>query len=109
MAELKKLEILRLEYNHLTGEIPQQLGGLQSLLAVNISHNRLVGRLPASGVFQSLDGSALEGNLGVCSPLVTEPCRMNVPKPLVLDPNEYTHGNSNNGDVAENGGGGRGG
>ncbi|XP_047059730.1 probably inactive leucine-rich repeat receptor-like protein kinase At3g28040 [Lolium rigidum] len=109
MAELKKLEILRLEYNHLTGEIPQQLGGLQSLLAVNISHNRLVGRLPASGVFQSLDASALEGNLGVCSPLVTEPCRMNVPKPLVLDPNEYTHGNSNNGDVAENGGGGRGG
>ncbi|KAM0923844.1 hypothetical protein ACQ4PT_005254 [Festuca glaucescens] len=86
MAELKKLEILRLEYNHLTGEIPQQLGGLQSLLAVNISHNRLVGRLPASGVFQSLDASALEGNLGVCSPLVTEPCRMNVPKPLVLDP-----------------------
>ncbi|KAM0821479.1 hypothetical protein ACQ4PT_072180 [Festuca glaucescens] len=106
MAELKKLEILRLEYNHLTGEIPQQLGGLQSLLAVNISHNRLVGRLPASGVFQSLDASALEGNLGVCSPLVTEPCRMNVPKPLVLDPNEYTHGNSNNGDVAANSAGG---
>lgn len=109
MAELKKLEILRLEYNHLTGEIPQQLGGLQNLLAVNISHNRLVGRLPASGVFQSLDASALEGNLGVCSPLVAEPCRMNVPKPLVLDPNEYTHGNSNNGDdgsVATNGGSG---
>uniref|UniRef100_A0ACD5WPQ0 Uncharacterized protein n=1 Tax=Avena sativa TaxID=4498 RepID=A0ACD5WPQ0_AVESA len=105
MAELKKLEILRLEYNHLTGEIPPQLGGLESLLAVNISHNRLVGRLPASGVFQSLDASALEGNLGVCSPLVAEPCRMNVPKPLVLDPNEYTHGNNNNGDLPANGGG----
>jgi hypothetical protein len=58
---------------------------------VNISHNRLVGRLPASGVFQSLDASALEGNLGICSPRVTEPCRMNVPKPLVLDPNEYNN------------------
>jgi hypothetical protein len=92
ISELKKLEILRLEYNNLSGEIPQQLGALESLLAVNISHNRLVGRLPASGVFQSLDASALEGNLGICSPLVTEPCRMNVPKPLVLDPNEYTHG-----------------
>ncbi|PUZ52936.1 hypothetical protein GQ55_5G013100 [Panicum hallii var. hallii] len=96
IAELKKLEILRLEYNNLSGEIPQQLGGLENLLAVNISHNRLVGRLPASGVFQSLDASALEGNLGLCSPLVTEPCRMNVPKPLVLDPNEYTHGGGDN-------------
>ncbi|RLN22822.1 hypothetical protein C2845_PM07G35250 [Panicum miliaceum] len=96
ISELKKLEILRLEYNNLSGEIPQQLGGLENLLAVNISHNRLVGRLPASGVFQSLDASALEGNLGICSPLVTEPCRMNVPKPLVLDPNEYTHGGGDN-------------
>jgi hypothetical protein len=104
MAELKKLEILRLEYNHLTGEIPLQLGGLQNLLAVNISHNRLVGRLPASGVFQSLDASALEGNLGVCSPLVAEPCRMDVPKPLVLNPNEFTHGNNNNDDPGASGG-----
>ncbi|KAG2594280.1 hypothetical protein PVAP13_5NG636300 [Panicum virgatum] len=96
ISELKKLEILRLECNKLGGEIPQQLGALENLLAVNISHNRLVGRLPASGVFQSLDASALEGNLGICSPLVTEPCRMNVPKPLVLDPNEYPHGGGDN-------------
>ncbi|CAM0147751.1 unnamed protein product [Urochloa decumbens] len=96
ISELKKLEILRLEYNNLSGEIPPQLGALQSLLAVNVSHNRLVGRLPASGVFQSLDASALEGNLGICSPLVAEPCRMNVPKPLVLDPNQYPHGGDNN-------------
>ncbi|GJN16688.1 hypothetical protein PR202_gb03707 [Eleusine coracana subsp. coracana] len=103
VSELKKLEILRLEYNNLSGEIPAQLATLDNLLAVNISHNRLVGRLPSSGVFQSLDASALEGNLGICSPLVSEPCRMNVQKPLVLDPNEYTHGDggtsdNNNGD-----------
>ncbi|CAO2167769.1 unnamed protein product [Urochloa humidicola] len=96
IAELKKLEILRLEYNNLSGEIPPQLGAVESLLAVNVSHNRLVGRLPASGVFQSLDASALEGNLGICSPLVAEPCRMNVPKPLVLDPNQYPHGSGDN-------------
>ncbi|GJM91843.1 hypothetical protein PR202_ga08261 [Eleusine coracana subsp. coracana] len=104
VSELKKLEILRLEYNNLSGEIPAQLATLDNLLAVNISHNRLVGRLPSSGVFQSLDATALEGNLGICSPLVSEPCRMNVPKPLVLDPNEYnthsggTDNNNNNGD-----------
>uniref|UniRef100_A0A0E0BYY9 Leucine-rich repeat-containing N-terminal plant-type domain-containing protein n=1 Tax=Oryza meridionalis TaxID=40149 RepID=A0A0E0BYY9_9ORYZ len=65
ISELNKLEILRLEYNNLSGKIPQQLGGIESLLAENVSHNRLVGRLPASGVFQSLDASALEGNLGI--------------------------------------------
>uniref|UniRef100_J3L7Z8 Protein kinase domain-containing protein n=2 Tax=Oryza brachyantha TaxID=4533 RepID=J3L7Z8_ORYBR len=103
ISELKKLEILRLEYNNLSGEIPQQLGGIESLLAVNISHNRLIGRLPASGVFQSLDASALEGNLGICSPLVTEPCRMDVPKPLVLDPNEYPHGGDGDNNLETNG------
>ncbi|KQK11620.1 probably inactive leucine-rich repeat receptor-like protein kinase At3g28040 [Brachypodium distachyon] len=105
IGELKKLEILRLEDNKLSGEIPQQLGGLESLLAVNISHNRLVGRLPSSGVFQSLDASAIDGNLGVCSPLVKEPCRMSVPKPLVLDPNQYAHGNNSGDDIGTNNGG----
>ncbi|XP_065013076.1 probably inactive leucine-rich repeat receptor-like protein kinase At3g28040 [Musa acuminata AAA Group] len=96
LSRLKKLEILKLEFNNLSGEIPQQLGGLDNLLAVNISHNRLIGRLPMEGIFQSLDGSALQGNLGLCSPLVLEPCKMNVPKPLVLDPDAYTRGNGNN-------------
>ncbi|KAJ1685713.1 hypothetical protein LUZ63_017103 [Rhynchospora breviuscula] len=95
ISDLKRLEILRLEYNNLTGEIPQQLGTLQNLLAVNISHNRLVGRLPTGSIFQTLDQSAIDGNLGICSPLVSEPCKMNVPKPLVLDPNAYPHGNGN--------------
>lgn len=100
MAELKKLEILRLEYNNLTGEIPPQLAGLDNLLAVNISHNRLIGRLPAGPVFETLDSSAIDGNLGICSPLVAEPCRMNVPKPLVLDPNAYPRDGGRSGGAA---------
>ncbi|ONK58306.1 uncharacterized protein A4U43_C09F10810 [Asparagus officinalis] len=96
MSQLKKLEILKLEFNNLTGEIPQQLGTLENLLAVNISHNQLIGRLPMGGIFKSLDRTAIGGNLGICSPLVAEPCRMNVPKPLVLDPNAYINGDNNN-------------
>ena len=46
ISKLKKLEILRLEYNNLSGEIPAQLGGLENLLAVNISHTTA-----SSGVF----------------------------------------------------------
>ncbi|KAG6517633.1 hypothetical protein ZIOFF_021029 [Zingiber officinale] len=70
ISQLKKLEILNLEFNNLSGEIPPQLGALDNLLAVNISHNRLIGRLP--------------------------PCKMNVPKPLVLDPNAYLPGFASN-------------
>ncbi|XP_022979681.1 probably inactive leucine-rich repeat receptor-like protein kinase At3g28040 [Cucurbita maxima] len=89
ISKLSKLEILRLESNELSGEIPQELGILQNLLAVNISYNMLTGRLPVGGIFPSLDQSALQGNLGLCSPLLKGPCKMNVPKPLVLDPNAY--------------------
>ncbi|KAI4370424.1 hypothetical protein MLD38_018778 [Melastoma candidum] len=93
IARLSDLKILKLEFNELTGEVPQELGRLENLLAVNISYNSLIGRLPTSGIFPSLDRSALQGNLGICSPLLTEPCKMNVPKPLVLDP--YAYGNPN--------------
>ncbi|XP_047317549.1 probably inactive leucine-rich repeat receptor-like protein kinase At3g28040 [Impatiens glandulifera] len=89
---LSKLKILKLELNQLTGEIPPELGKLENLLAVNISYNQLTGRLPTSNLFQNLDQSALKGNLGICSPLLKEPCKMNVPKPLVLDPNAFSSG-----------------
>ncbi|CAL9777761.1 unnamed protein product [Musa acuminata subsp. burmannicoides] len=95
LSQLKNLEILNLEFNNLSGEIPEQLGGLDNLLAVNISHNQLIGRLPMGGIFQSLDSSALQGNLGLCTPLVMEPCKLDVPKPLVLDPDAYARGNGN--------------
>ncbi|PHT39229.1 hypothetical protein CQW23_22802 [Capsicum baccatum] len=91
LSMLKKLKILKLEHNQLSGELPQELGKLENLLAVNISYNRLVGRLPMSSIFQNLDQSSLEGNLGICSPLLKGPCKLNVPKPLVLDP--YAYGN----------------
>ncbi|KAG9446704.1 hypothetical protein H6P81_012832 [Aristolochia fimbriata] len=96
---LKNLKILKLEFNHLSGEIPRELGGLNELLAVNVSHNRLVGQLPEGGIFPSLDKTALEGNLGLCSPLLVGPCKMNVPKPLVLDPNAHNRGRNHPRDI----------
>ncbi|KAL8162936.1 hypothetical protein V2J09_014425 [Rumex salicifolius] len=89
MVKLKRLQILRLEFNQLNGEIPTELGTLQDLVAVNVSYNKLVGRLPQEGIFPSLDRTSIEGNLGICSPLLRGPCKMNVPKPLVLDPYAY--------------------
>ncbi|KAE8658417.1 leucine-rich repeat receptor-like protein kinase [Hibiscus syriacus] len=89
ISELSELKILKLEFNELSGEIPKELGMLENLLAVNVSYNQLIGRLPVGGIFPSLDQSALQGNLGICSPLLKGPCKLNVPKPLVLDPDAY--------------------
>ncbi|MBA0858577.1 hypothetical protein Goshw_028327 [Gossypium schwendimanii] len=89
ISKLTELKILKLEFNELSGEIPQELGLLENLLAVNVSYNQLIGRLPVGGIFPSLDQSALQGNLGICSPLLKGPCKLNVPKPLVLDPDAY--------------------
>ncbi|KAJ0957834.1 putative protein kinase RLK-Pelle-LRR-VII-1 family [Helianthus annuus] len=89
MSRLKKLKILKLDSNQLSGEIPQELGELENLLSVNISYNRLQGRLPDRGIFPSLQASSLEGNMGICSPFLKGPCKMDVPKPLVLDPFSY--------------------
>lgn len=93
ISMLKKLKILKLEYNELSGEIPQELGKMENLLAVNISYNKLIGRLPVGGIFPSLNPSALNGNLGICSPLLKGPCKMNAPKPLVIDPFSYGYPN----------------
>lgn len=100
LSMLKKLKILKLEVNQLSGEIPQQLGKLENLLAVNVSYNRLTGRLPAGTIFQNLDPSAIEGNDGICSPLLKGPCKMNAPKPIVINPFAYGNqtGDEDNGD-----------
>ncbi|XP_021745803.1 probably inactive leucine-rich repeat receptor-like protein kinase At3g28040 [Chenopodium quinoa] len=103
MSMLKGLEFLRLESNELSGEMPKELGTMQNLLAANVSYNKLIGRLPPGGVFPSLDASALQGNLGLCSPLLKGPCKLNVQKPLVLDPNAYPnsmHGHNEGNEIA---------
>ncbi|CAN0880267.1 Probably inactive leucine-rich repeat receptor-like protein kinase At3g28040 [Linum grandiflorum] len=89
ISKLSKLKFLRLEFNSLSGALPNKLGALNNLLAVNISHNKLVGRLPEGGIFPNLDASALQDNLGICSPLLKGPCKMDAAKPLVIDPFAY--------------------
>ncbi|KAF3791760.1 leucine-rich repeat receptor-like protein kinase [Nymphaea thermarum] len=95
LSKLRKLLILNLAYNKLSGEIPEQLGSLVNLLVVNLSYNKLTGKLPRGSIFQNLDPSSLEGNVGLCSPKLSQKCQMNVPKPLALNPVEYNNGNGN--------------
>ena len=44
---LKRLKVLNLASNHLTGPIPEGLNSLRSLGTINLSHNGLTGAIPA--------------------------------------------------------------
>ncbi|KAE8731707.1 homeobox-leucine zipper protein ATHB-8-like [Hibiscus syriacus] len=53
---------LDLSENQLSGEVPQQLGKMESLIQLNISHNHLQGSLPSTGAFLAINSSAVAGN-----------------------------------------------
>ncbi|KAK9127958.1 hypothetical protein Syun_016755 [Stephania yunnanensis] len=48
LANLTRLQRLRLDYNNLTGPIPSSLGRLASLNSIDLSHNQFTGQIPSS-------------------------------------------------------------
>jgi hypothetical protein len=66
LSKLRCLKILNLAMNILTRELLNQLGNLGYLLLVNIAHNKvnhnkLKGKTPIGGIFNSLNMTSLEG------------------------------------------------
>ncbi|KAE8732609.1 homeobox-leucine zipper protein ATHB-8-like [Hibiscus syriacus] len=53
---------LDLSENQLSGEVPLQLGKMESLIQLNISHNHFQGNLPSTGAFLAINSSAVAGN-----------------------------------------------
>ncbi|XP_034672601.1 probable leucine-rich repeat receptor-like protein kinase At1g35710 [Vitis riparia] len=90
MGKLSHLSLLDLSHNLITGEIPPQIQGLQSLEKLNLSHNNLSGiipkafedmhglwqvdisyndlqgSIPNSEAFQDVTIEVLQGNKGLC-------------------------------------------
>ncbi|KAK9126152.1 hypothetical protein Scep_014998 [Stephania cephalantha] len=48
LANLTRLQRLRLDYNNLTGAIPSSLGRLASLNSIDLSHNQFTAQIPSS-------------------------------------------------------------
>ncbi|KAL6985462.1 hypothetical protein U1Q18_018836 [Sarracenia purpurea var. burkii] len=62
LSEMAVLSQLDLSMNQFSGEIPMELGKVESLVQVNISHNHFHGHLPSTGVFLTINSSAVAGN-----------------------------------------------
>ncbi|OMP06525.1 hypothetical protein COLO4_08081 [Corchorus olitorius] len=99
ICESGSLAILQLDDNSLTGPIPEEIGNCSSLYLLSLSHNNLSGSIPKSMSnlsnlkilkleFNELSGE-IPKELGMLENLLAGPCKMNVPKPLVLDPDAY--------------------
>ncbi|XP_059436520.1 receptor-like protein 34 [Corylus avellana] len=75
LGNLTYLESLDLSSNELTGEIHVQLAnGLIFLSVLNLSFNRLVGKIPQIKQFPTFSETSFEGNIGLCGFPLKEKC-----------------------------------
>ncbi|CAL4886700.1 unnamed protein product [Urochloa decumbens] len=66
ISSIKSLSILNLSHNSLSGPIPEVLGNLSSLTQLDLSYNDLHGEVPRDGVFRNASAVSLVGNKELC-------------------------------------------
>jgi Leucine-rich repeat (LRR) protein len=66
LSTLKSLSMLNLSHNNLSGSIPIELGNLSYLTQLDLSYNDLRGVVPRDGVFQNASAVSLVGKSGLC-------------------------------------------
>ncbi|KHN04732.1 Receptor-like protein 12 [Glycine soja] len=85
-----KLKSIDLSSNHLTGEIPKEVGYLLGnhisgripsslseidyLGKLDLSHNSLSGRIPSGRHFETFEASSFEGNIDLCGEQLNKTC-----------------------------------
>uniref|UniRef100_A0A2C9W460 non-specific serine/threonine protein kinase n=1 Tax=Manihot esculenta TaxID=3983 RepID=A0A2C9W460_MANES len=74
ISNLTNLEKLDLSDNHLSGEIPASLKGLNFLSSFSVANNNLQGPIPSGGQFDTFPSSSFTGNPGLCGPILQRSC-----------------------------------
>lgn len=80
IGQLQSLEALDLSKNELYGAIPEGLSNLSALNHLNLSYNNLSGRIPSGRQLQTFDDPSIYvGNGYLCGPPTSNNCTANQP------------------------------
>ncbi|MQL41359.1 hypothetical protein EI012_25975, partial [Escherichia coli] len=74
IGDLNSLEFLDLSRNHFSGRIPSSLSQIDRLALLDLSNNSLSGKIPLGTQLQSFDPSRFEGNLDLCGKPLDKSC-----------------------------------
>ncbi|XP_024175617.1 receptor-like protein EIX2 isoform X3 [Rosa chinensis] len=94
IGSLHKLEALDLSGNHLWGLIPSSMTSMTALSKLNLSFNNFSGPIPSANQFLTFnDPTSFEGNSGLCGPpLPTQCSSVNDPAVKVDEDEEDKYG-----------------
>ncbi|TVU03097.1 hypothetical protein EJB05_51381, partial [Eragrostis curvula] len=85
IGQLNQLESLEISHNELSGVIPPSMSALTSLSIISVSYNDLSGNIPTGNQFETFGASSYIGNIGLCGRRITESCPGNASS-------QHTHG-----------------
>ncbi|TYH21748.1 hypothetical protein ES288_A04G071000v1 [Gossypium darwinii] len=92
LAALESVESLDLSSNKLQGRIPVQLTDLTFLGALNLSNNNLEGHIPLANHFDTFSNDSFNGNSGLCGFPLSKKCgndqELESPPSIVADESE---------------------
>ncbi|KAL6989217.1 hypothetical protein U1Q18_014969 [Sarracenia purpurea var. burkii] len=74
IGQMKRLESLDLSTNRLSGKIPTSLANLNFLGKLDLSNNNLSGKIPSGTQLQSFEVAAYSGNPELCGLPLPEKC-----------------------------------